>query len=399
MKLFRNIAGSLGLLAVLTPGLARAQANVGSQQSFHHLTESGTTLTVDSNATLSVAGTLSVSGTQTYSGAATFSSTLTANGNVTLGNAATDTTAITGSTSITLAPAAATGGTALAVTDTVPVETTGTNTHKGVGVTQAIGAATGGTNTVNAFSVTQTGGAYGTAGTNVNAGLNITQTTGIWAAGATNSMYGVLVSPTISNATGGTNTYAAFQAANITGDAEITEYGAYIGTGYDTGLYVASPITLTGSTNTVDTNDTLAVTTADKLTVGGVIVPQVIEISDTTVLVGSSLDHIIFVANAAYQVTACAEVHGTKEAAGTVTISLERLQGTEAVGSGDALLTNNANAGFDGTAAIDTVQTGTLTGTTTNLQLAVGDRLALNYAGDVPGELAGVCVTVTLKRI
>lgn len=61
-------------------------------------------------------------------------------------------------------------------------------------------------------------------------------------------------------------------------------------------------------------------------------------------------------------------------------------------------LTNNANAGFDLKGTANTVQTGTLTATTADLQLATGDRLSLDFAGTLT-DLAGLLVTVSLKRI
>ena len=78
------------------------------------------------------------------------------------------------------------------------------------------------------------------------------------------------------------------------------------------------------------------------------------------------------------------------------TINVERLQGTEALDAGDALLTDNTNAGFLTSATADTVTTGTLTTTTANLELSVGNRLALKDAGTLT-SMADVVVTVTLK--
>lgn len=139
---------------------------------------------------------------------------------------------------------------------------------------------------------------------------------------------------------------------------------------------------------------TLDVNAADKLTINDVIVPQTIAVSVGPILNANIGDHIFFVADKAYEVTAVREVHSTAESAGTVGIQLERLQGTEAPTAGDQLLTAN----LDGTGTANTVQSGTLVGTSAK-QLAAGDRLAIEFTDDVPGELDGVVMTVFLKRI
>lgn len=76
-------------------------------------------------------------------------------GNSTLGNAATDTLGVTGLSTFTLATAADAGA-ARAVqtfTWTTPADTAGTNTHYGLRVTPTIGNATGGTNTVRGIAI------------------------------------------------------------------------------------------------------------------------------------------------------------------------------------------------------------------------------------------------------
>jgi hypothetical protein len=81
-----------------------------------------------------------------------------------------------------------------------------------------------------------------------------------------------------------------------------------------------------------------------------------------------------------------------------LTIQLYKDTSTGVPGGGSALLTNNANAGFDGNASPNTVQVGTLTGTTANLQLAAGDRLAVKCSG-TPGTIKGVAIAIALKGI
>lgn len=113
-------------------------------------------------------------------------------------------------------------------------------------------------------------------------------------------------------------------------------------------------------------------------------------------LVADQVDQSFFVATHPCLPIATSQVHAVAELAGTLNIQLVRQQGTEAPASGDALLTNNTNAGWNGVATAQTVQVGALIATTATKQLAVGDRLGLDYTGDTAGELAGVCVTVAL---
>lgn len=104
-------------------------------------------------------------------------------------------------------PAAADGGTttdSVEIALTTPVDTTGTNTHNGLDVAVTVGNASGGTNTINAINVT-----------------------------------------------------------NITGDAQVTERGVHIGTGYDVGLNVAGGGAVIVGTVTVDTGEIGAGEVAD----------------------------------------------------------------------------------------------------------------------------------------
>ena len=85
-------------------------------------------------------------------------------------------------------------------------------------------------------------------------------------------------------------------------------------------------------------------------------------------------------------------IWGTASAAGTLTI--ERLQGTEATSAGDALL----SAVIDTTTAANTVNAGALiTVNAQYLELSAGDRLGL--VDNTPGTCACLAVTVTLAPI
>ena len=110
-------------------------------------------------------------------------------------------------------------------------------------------------------------------------------------------------------------------------------------------------------------------------------------------------DQAIFTAPFACQVTAATWVHATKGTdAGAVNVQVVKDTATDAPGAGTDLLTDNSNAGFDCKANNNTVLNGTLTGTVASLQLAVGDRLSLDFAGTLTA-LAGAQATVFLKRI
>ena len=104
-----------------------------------------------------------------------------------------------------------------------------------------------------------------------------------------------------------------------------------------------------------------------------------------------ALDTIFFVADRKYRVTDIDAVWGTAESTGAMDIQVDRLQGTEACGSGDNLL----NAVLDATATANTVLTGTLTTTKASLLLAVTDRLCVDLTA-TPNEVANMVVTVGL---
>ena len=150
---------------------------------------------------------------------------------------------------------------------------------------------------------------------------------------------------------------------------------------------------------TVASSKTLAVTTADKLTVGGLIVPQQLEVSFHAQAASAMVDQSFFVANQAYQVTAIRFVHAVAEStAGSLSVQVTKDTSTNAPGAGTDLLTNNTNAGFNCKSTANTVQTGTLSATASDLQLAAGDRLSVDFTAAAT-ELVGVTITVTLKRI
>lgn len=101
---------------------------------------------------------------------------------------------------------------------------------------------------------------------------------------------------------------------------------------------------------------------------------------------------VFFVSERQYNVLAVAEVHGTAGTdASAVTLQIERLQGTEAPDSGDALLSTALSL----KATANTVQYGTLVNTgVTALQR--GDRLSLKDSGSLT-DVANLCVTVYIQ--
>ena len=87
------------------------------------------------------------------------------------------------------------------------------------------------------------------------------------------------------------------------------------------------------------------------------------------------------------------EIHSTAEVTGTtMTAYVEKLTGTQAPGSGVTIMSGT----FAMTGTANTLQTGTLTSTPANVQLAAGDRLGIVFSSAAT-ELVGVVVTITLS--
>lgn len=87
------------------------------------------------------------------------------------------------------------------------------------------------------------------------------------------------------------------------------------------------------------------------------------------------------------------EVHQTLGTdPGAVTLNLEKLTGTQALDAGAAMLSTALSL----KATINTVQTGTLTETLANRNLAIGNRLAMLDAGTLT-SVANVTIMVELE--
>lgn len=111
---------------------------------------------------------------------------------------------------------------------------------------------------------------------------------------------------------------------------------------------------------------------------------------------GSLADQAVFVANRPYEIIYVSEVHataGTDASAVSMQIKVDRAAVAPAAGS--AILSNNANAGFNLKSTANTVQNGTFTLGTN--YMSIGDRLSVDFVG-VLTTLAGVAVTVTLRE-
>ncbi len=164
--------------------------------------------------------------------------------------------------------------------------------------------------------------------------------------------------------------------------------------GAGTSVYVNEGTSSSCDFNAVLTTANAAVATADGLTVGGVIVPQAIEVSFVGQTTEAATDRAFFIANRAYQVTAIRQVHSVA-AGGASTLQVTKDTGTTAPGAGTDLL---QSTGFNLNATANTVQTGTLSATASDLQLAAGDRLSIDFANTIQST-AGLVVTVQLKPI
>lgn len=156
--------------------------------------------------------------------------------------------------------------------------------------------------------------------------------------------------------------------------------------GFFDGVKTDEPVTLGG---------TLSV--AGAITASGGVTGQNFSVSYIGQTSEAATDRAIFVAPVACQVVAASQVHAVA-AGGASKLQLTKDVSTDAPGAGTDLLTNNTNTGFDLNATANTVQVGTLTATVASLQLAVGDRLSLDFANTIQST-AGLVVTVWLKTI
>jgi hypothetical protein len=146
---------------------------------------------------------------------------------------------------------------------------------------------------------------------------------------------------------------------------------------------------------TVASTKSWAITTADKLTVGGVIVPQ--EMVLTIPIGASEVDQTAFIADDAWQITKIEEVHTVAQNTAypnTGNLSINKCTGTQAPNAGAHL--HNTTMWLNST--INTVATPTLNAATGALNLADGNRICLDFNGTMT-TFAGGVVTIHLKRV
>jgi len=197
-------------------------------------------------------------------------------------------------------------------------------------------------------------------------------------------------------------------AFDMTGDAEVPQYGSItgitlanrtLGAGDRIGIVDVGGANLANLRNVqitieleelIPVSARLAITETERVIVTAILYgaqPQTAAMHDK-----------FFTATKRCEVVAarCVFTTATGDALGM--LQVERLQGIEVPGTGDNLLTDNAGAGFDGNGVAETVQDGTIVATGAQI-LEVGDRLALDPVDGNLGTLAGLCVTVELEAL
>lgn len=136
----------------------------------------------------------------------------------------------------------------------------------------------------------------------------------------------------------------------------------------------------------------ISITTVDKLTVDGIIVPQYKDFRIS--LDANSVTQIGFIVHDAMQLHAVSEAHVVGSTSGT--LMLRNCTSGQAAASGLEMLTGTID--LSTTATANTPQAGVLHGTTANLQVAAGSMIQLEIAGTMAG-LVGSCLTLTFMRI
>jgi hypothetical protein len=167
-------------------------------------------------------------------------------------------------------------------------------------------------------------------------------------------------------------------------------------TGTFTGIqtFTAAPVFNGGAT--VASGQTLEVTTADKLTVGGVIVPQAITIP--VMLSASTVNGTVFIPiSGNYQVLGVQEVHSVASTAAMnyVNCTIVKVTGTQAPASaGVAVISTPFN--LKGTP--ETILSGTLSTVSGATKVNTTERLGIRFNNPIT-SLAGGCISISLKRI
>lgn len=131
------------------------------------------------------------------------------------------------------------------------------------------------------------------------------------------------------------------------------------------------------ATDDISVTDVLSVTTADKLTVGGIIVPQTLYMSFQLKPFATVTEYDLFIAKRAITVVSIDVVPSTLQG-GALTATICKCTGTAAPANGTTPM-HTANSINLNTGAY-TVQSITLTATAADLTLAAGDRIGIDFS-------------------
>jgi hypothetical protein len=148
-------------------------------------------------------------------------------------------------------------------------------------------------------------------------------------------------------------------------------------------------------TSTVATGKSVIVTDADKLTVGGVIVPQYWDFN--VPIAAATVDTNIFIPTSNWQVVAVSEVHSVAGNDGSPVTAVVRKTNSTGAPSAGVVVTEGT---FDLKGTANTIQTGVVRSGTYAWTTKVNatERLTLDVTGTLT-TLAGGVITVRLKRI
>lgn len=145
---------------------------------------------------------------------------------------------------------------------------------------------------------------------------------------------------------------------------------------------------------TIPSTKTLAVTTADKLTEGGIIVPATIYWHFRVGPHATVTEYDLAIALRAFQVTAISAVPSTAQGGALTATLVKATAAATPVNSTTPLHTANA---INLNATAYTVQNITLTATAADLVFAIGDRLSIDYSAALTAGHA--VITVAIKYV